>query len=575
MKYYFIALKKQTLNLILTILLLVVQATGIVLLPFFVAQIIDKGVALGNYDLIYLNIIYMVITLVITTIAMVLIARYSSKVSTNVGQEMRKYIIEHAQSISYEQLQNIGTDSLVTRTNNDITVIQSTTNMIIQMIIPTPFIIIASMVMIYFIQASLMFIPLIALVLFVIFTTLLILIASPVANKIQLNIDDIMLNVRESLTGVRVIRAFDRSKMMEAKMEESFVNFKNRMTRLFKIFSFFNPFVYVVMGLLMGLTIYFGTMLVFEQKMQVGQIITVSESVILMLSYLMMSAGVLAMIPRMYASIKRISHVLNLKPIITNGSNPITNIKDVESLSFENVSFSFTNSERILENISFKIEKNKTLAIIGSTGSGKSTIARLMLRLHDVGEGSVRINDIDIKDIDLTTLRDLIAYVPQKARLLSGTIKDNIIIGKQDATDKEIELALEISQAKDFVNNKPEKLNTRVGQGGNNFSGGQKQRLSIARAVLKDSPILLFDDSFSALDYKTDLALRQALKEKLNNKIFVIVAQRISTIIDADLILVLDNGKIVASGKHSDLINSSKEYIDIYNSQIMGEDSEK
>lgn len=397
----------------------------------------------------------------------------------------------------------------------------------------------------------------------------------PLFDRMQNALDTINRTVRESVIGVRVIRAFNRAKDSKARMDNSFENYANIAIKANKIFAGLLPLIMLIMNILTILIVWFGGRQVAAGGMEIGDIMAIIEYAMLTLFYLVMGAAAFIFIPRAQTCAKRINAVLDTVPEFekSNNHSKTDRGKDAAKVQFKNVTFRYDDAEEaVLHNIDFAVEKGKTTAIIGSTGSGKSTIASLLMRFFDIESGSILVDGKDVREYSQDVLRGKIGYVPQKAFLFSGTIADNLRHGKKNATEEEMLAACRIAQIDDFIINSEKGLKTRVSQGGNNFSGGQKQRLSIARAIIKKPDIYIFDDSFSALDFKTDARLRSALKDEVGDSAVIIVAQRISTILDADQIVVLDEGKIVGKGTHKDLLASCTVYQQIAHSQLSEEE---
>jgi ATP-binding cassette subfamily B protein len=375
----------------------------------------------------------------------------------------------------------------------------------------------------------------------------------------------------EAITGVRVIRAFDNSEYERERTNEAFLDYADNVIRLNRTFAVFSPLIWAVVGISMVAVLWFGSFLVLNGEIQVGGIIAVSEYTILLLISLIMSSMVIVMLPKMKACLDRTQEVLDTIPEIGDekAAKALGNPNNPAKIVFNQVSFSYRGAEEpVLQGISFACEQGKTTAIIGGTGSGKSTIASLMLRLYDVASGEITLEGVDIRQMTQHDLRERISYVPQKAILFSGTIADNLRMGNRQATEAELEHAARIAQAHDFIIGMEDGYERSVAQGGTNFSGGQKQRLCIARALVKKAPVYIFDDSFSALDFKTDATLRKALKKEMADAAVVIVAQRISTIMDADQIIVLEAGWMAGIGRHAELMKSCPVYQEIVASQL-------
>lgn len=576
MKYLLEYLKTKKMMLFMILITALVQAFGTLLVPYFVAKMIDVGIANKSIDSIILIGLQMLGAAGLTAFISLIGSYLCADLAASTGKYLREKLFDKTQLLSIQDFQNFGTASMITRATGDVTIIQQTVVMMTQMILPTPLILVAAIIMTYIVYPSLAYIPLVVVVVFVLVILVLFKKSRPISETIQKRVDTVNRIVRESLTGIRVIRAFDNSAYEKNRSDNAFGEYAENVIRLNRIFAKFNPLVWMIMGLAMVAVIWLGGNLVLQGHIQVGSITAVSEYTILMLIYLMMAAMVLVMLPRMLSCLERIEEVLDTEPEIADSRNTkdIEHHNDKNKISLNNVTFTYDGAEKpILENLSFTCEKGKITAIIGGTGSGKSTIAALMLRLHDIQIGDISVEGVDIRDLSQNELRDRISYVPQKSFLFSGTIAENLKIGNPDASIKELQHAIDIAQAKEFVSSLSKGVDSEVAQGGSNFSGGQKQRLCIARALIKKSPIYIFDDSFSALDYKTDVELRKALKSEVKESAVVIIAQRINTIIDADQIIVLDDGKIAGLGRHDELIKTCDVYQEIAKSQLNGEEA--
>lgn len=572
MKYLAQFLKEEKKMIFLIILAAGMQVYGTLMVPYFVAEMINVGIAQKNVHSIVLIGLEMLAAAGFTALISLWGSYLCADLAARTGKHLRERIFEKAQMLSVNDFNYFGTASMITRSTGDITVIQQSMIMAAQMILPTPLILVAAVVMTAAASPTLLYIPLAAMLLFLLVAYLLFRKARPISATIQKRVDAVNQVVRESILGIRVIRAFDNTEYERQRADDAFSEYADNMIRLNRTYALFNPVVWVVMGIAMAAVVWVGGFLVLQQTIQVGSIVAISEYTVIMLVFLMMSAMVLEMIPRVAACLERIREVLDTVPGIADLAETYGQLDtgNTQKIEFQNVSFSYKGAEEpVLEALSFKCEQGKTTAIIGGTGSGKSTIAALMLRLYDVQYGRILLEGKDIRGITQHDLREHIGYVPQKAFLFSGTITDNLLMGNKNATLEELRRAARIAQADSFISSLEQGYDSLVAQGGTNFSGGQKQRLCIARALVKKSPVYLFDDSFSALDYKTDAALRNALKHEMRDAAVVIIAQRISTILDADQIIVLDAGKIAGIGRHDELIENCGVYKEIAYSQLM------
>lgn len=570
MKYLKLFLKESKCKVGITLIMLLGQSVGTLLIPFLIAGIVDNGILKGDINEIINIGGQMILVLLITTVAAVLGSYYSADLAAVFGYYMRDKIFRKSQELSIHEFDTIGVSSMITRTTSDISNLQQTFGLILQLIVPAPLIIISSIIMTIHTSFVLALILILSVVIFIIFASLVLKKSIFISKRVQTKLDYINQVIRECITGIRVIRAFGNEKYEEDRAGTAFKSYATDMIKLNKIFAVLNPTIWLIIGLSIASIVWIGGVFSMNGTMEIGQITAVTEYSIITLSYLILATTTSVTLPKMKSCLDRIEEVLEINLEIQDLDMEKKCTKDNYAVvEFENVSFFYSGAEEpVIRNVSFSCNKGETTAIIGSTGSGKSTIANLILRLHDIDEGEIRINGVDIRCISQKELRDTIGYVPQKAFLFSGTIEDNLKMGYKDATKEDMKRALSISQSDSFVDKLPDGLKSEVSQGGSNFSGGQKQRLSIARALIRSVPIYIFDDSFSALDLKTDSTLRKSLKENMTESAKIIIAQRVSTIMDADQIIVLDEGKLVGVGKHSDLMKSCSVYQAIAKSQM-------
>ncbi|MGO5137628.1 ABC transporter ATP-binding protein [Clostridium butyricum] len=570
MKYLKLFLKESKGKVGITLIMLLGQSVGTLLIPFLIAGIVDNGILKGDINEIINIGGQMILVLLITTVAAVLGSYYSADLAAVFGYYMRDKIFRKSQELSIHEFDTIGVSSMITRTTSDISNLQQTFGLTLQLIVPAPLIIISSIIMTIHTSFVLALILILSVVIFIIFASLVLKKSIFISKRVQTKLDYINQVIRECITGIRVIRAFGNEKYEEDRAGTAFKSYATDMIKLNKIFAVLNPTIWLIIGLSIASIVWIGGVFSMNGTMEIGQITAVTEYSIITLSYLILATTTSVTLPKMKSCLDRIEEVLEINLEIQDLDMEKKCTKDNYAVvEFENVSFFYSGAEEpVIRNVSFSCNKGETTAIIGSTGSGKSTIANLILRLHDIDEGEIRINGVDIRCISQKELRDTIGYVPQKAFLFSGTIEDNLKMGYKDATKEDMKRALSISQSDSFVDKLPDGLKSEVSQGGSNFSGGQKQRLSIARALIRLVPIYIFDDSFSALDLKTDSTLRKSLKENMTESAKIIIAQRVSTIMDADQIIVLDEGKLVGVGKHSDLMKSCSVYQAIAKSQM-------
>ena len=509
-------------------------------------------------------------------VSAVVVGYMTSYISATFSKRTRKSLFEKVQSFSLEEIKKFKTSSLITRTTNDITNIQMFISMGLQMIIKSPITAVWAILKILGKGWQWSLATGISVVILLTVITFLMILVIPKFKIVQKLIDNINELTRENLNGIRVIRAFNAEKYQENKFEKANNDLTNTQIFTQKRMSIMSPLMYLIMNLL-TLSIYtIGASMLSNSGMFdrldifSNMVVFISYAMQVIMSFLML-AFIFIMYPRASVSASRVNEVLDTNTKILNGN--IISSSNLGKIEFKNVSFKYPDAdEYVLEDISFKANKGETIAIIGSTGSGKSTIVNLIMRFYDVTNGEILIDDINIKDYDTKYLYEKLGYIPQKAIMFDGSINYNISYGDKKIDDKKIKNAAKIAQADEFINKMKEKYDSNVSQGGTNISGGQKQRLSIARALAKDSEILIFDDSFSALDFKTDYTLRKELKEKESDKTCIIVAQRVGTIINADTIVVLDKGKIVGIGKHDELLKKCEVYKEIALSQLSKEE---
>ena len=555
-------------KLVMLFTFLAIQVIGTLTLPRITARIINYGVMAGDQDYVVRMGMLMLAVAVAAGVASVLGTYVSAWVSTLFSRNTRRRLFEHTQKLSYQDYRHFNTSSLITRATNDIEQLQSTFGMLFDMLLPAPFVFAFGLFLTWRSDSFMAFILLIVSAIMGAVFAVVVVVIIPLFGKVQKGLDKINERVSQYVSGVRVIRAFNRTKLETARMDESFGDFAKVNIKINRIFATMIPLVTLAMSLASVAIIWFGGIRVENNYMTIGDITAVLEYGILMLIYVVMAVFVSIYLPRAKVCAARIHEVLAYKPEISDGESSIDDNQDL-ILEFKDVNFRYSDAESpVLHNLSFVCKKGTTTAIIGGTGSGKSTVARMIPRLLDSSSGRVLLNGVDIKDIPQTKLREKIGFVPQKSFLFSGTIADNLRHGNPDATLEDIQQAAKVARADDFIEEYPDKYDTKVVQGGRNFSGGQRQRLAIARMLVKKPDIYVFDDSFSALDFKTDAALRLALKDVTHESIVITVAQRVTTIMDADQILVIDEGKIVSCGTHRRLLDTCSVYQEIAKSQL-------
>jgi ATP-binding cassette subfamily B protein len=510
-------------------------------------------------------------------------ALLNSSIATGFAKNVRDAVFQKVNRLSLTEFEKFGTSSLITRTTNDVQQIQGIFLFGLRIIVTTPVTLVTAITLTLGTNPLLVFVFAVSVPVIFIAIGITFKIASPLFEKVQKKLDQLTLVLRENLTGVRVVRAFNQEKKEAARFAKSNEELTQTNMLVSRTMSYLNPFVSLIFDLtylsifFVGFATFDGqTLAIGDVNVAFGDILSTAQYSSTLMFSLLMFAAILIMLPRARASAKRINEVLDTNSSIVDPTNPKTPITNQGRVEFKNVVFQFKDAQQpTLKNISFIAKPKQVTAIIGSTGSGKSSIINLIPRFFDVSGGQVLIDGIDVKEMKQTDLRSKIGFVPQQALLFTGTVKHNLSFGKPNATDEDIWQALEVAQADHFIKKYPEQLNVQVSQTGKNFSGGQKQRLAIARALVKKPEIYVFDDAFSALDYKTDIRLRNRLKSYTNSATVIIVAQRVSTIIDADHIVVLHEGEIVGQGNHQALLTSCSIYKEIVYSQLDPEEVEK
>ncbi|GEP21984.1 hypothetical protein FC71_GL000687 [Latilactobacillus sakei subsp. carnosus DSM 15831] len=553
------------------VLFMVIQVVSNLYLPNLTSDIVNNGIAKGDIDYIWQAGFKMLGFSLISILAAICNVYLAAKTSQGLGQKLRSDIYRKVINFSHDEMDQVGTSSLITRTTNDVVQIQNVAMMFLRMMIMAPIMLIGASFLAYQKNAQLTSIFVVVLPLMAIFIGVVMYFAVPLFKAMQKKTDRINLVFREGLTGVRVIRAFRRDKFEQERFDDANLDYTQNAKKVYSIMSVMLPVMTLIMsGTNIAIT-WMGGHLIADQAMQVGNLLAFMTYAMQILMSFMMLSMVFVFIPRAQASAVRINEVLDLQTPIENPENPKSFTDQTVSLAFDNVNFRYQNAEKLaLEKIDFQASAGQTVAIIGGTGSGKSTLVNLIPRFYDVEAGQVQVDGLNVKDVTLHDIHEQVAFVPQKANLFTGTIRENMQYGNPDATDDQIWHALEIAQSKDFVSELDGGLDSHVEQGGGNFSGGQRQRLAIARALVKRASVYVFDDSFSALDFKTDALLRKALKEdtEIQKSVVVIVGQRVSTVADADTILVLDEGQMVGKGTHAQLKATNATYQEIINSQI-------
>jgi len=566
-------LKPYRAILVLIVVLAFIQAITNLYLPNLMADIIDNGVVKGNTSYIWQTGGLMLLVALGGIVAAVVGVFFSSQVATGFGKIIRAKLFTHVAQFSLHEFDTVGTASLITRTTNDTTQVQQVLVMVLNIVITAPFTMIAGIILAVNQDAGLTWILVVTIPILVASIVLLMRQATPMFRIMQVKLDKLNLILDEGLTGVRVVRAFDRQQYEEQRFDEANLDLTDVAIRVNRVVAWLMPIMMLCLNLSSVAILWFGAMRINNGEMQVGALIAFLQYAMLILFSLLMVSMMFIMLPRAEVSAARIDEVLAMKPEIKDADQVMQADEKKGYVEFQHVTFSYPGAEEpALTNISFSAQPGQVTAIIGGTGSGKSTLVSLIPRFYDIDSGQILVDGVDVRDFSQDHLRAKIGFVPQKAVLFSGTIAENIRYGKEDASAEEVRHAAEVAQASEFIAERVDGFQSVIAQGGTNVSGGQKQRLSIARALVRKPEIYVFDDSFSALDFKTDARLRTALKNEVRESTVLIVSQRVSTVMDASQIIVLDDGRIVGIGTHRALMKTCEVYREIVSSQLSTEE---
>ena len=567
-------LKPYIFPIILMIGLTYIQVMAALQLPDYMATIVNEGIIQENQPLIWDTGIKMLLVTVVGAISTIAVGYIAAKVGTGFGKSLRKEVFSKVESFSLTEFNKFSIASLITRSTNDVQQIQMVLTMMFRMVISAPITGILAVTKANQMAPSMTWIMWVAVVALIVIIAVMLVMTLPKFEIIQKLIDKLNLVTRENLTGLRVIRAFNTEKDEEKKFDK--VNRELMEVNLFvhRLMAFLQPAMMLILNLTTIAIIWIGSHLIETGNLQIGDMMAFMQYALQVIIAFLMVSMLFILIPRASVSAKRILEILETKPVIIDPKKPKKPKKYMKGVvEFKNVTFAYPDADiPVLQNISFKAKPGETTAIIGGTGSGKSTIVNLIPRFFDVTSGAIFVDGVDIREMKQKELREKIGYIPQKGVLFSGTVESNIKYGAPDISADEVKKAAEIAQASEFINKLGKKYKANIAQGGTNVSGGQKQRLSIARALATKPEIYIFDDSFSALDFKTASKLRKDLKEETKDSTVIIVAQRISTILDADQIIVLEDGEIVGIGRHEELMKTSKVYREIALSQLSEEE---
>ncbi|MTR41290.1 ATP-binding cassette domain-containing protein [Streptococcus parasanguinis] len=570
MLYIWSYLKKYTkwlaLNLFSAVLFVIVNLG----LPTILARMIDEGINPRDVDRLYFWGWVMFAIILLGIVGRIILSYAVGQLTTTMVRDMRNDLYAKLQEYSHREYEQIGVSSLVTRLTSDAFVLMQFADSMLKMGVITPLMMVSSVLLILTTSPSLAWIVAVSVPFLAVVVWYVAVKTRPLSEKQQKTLDHLNQFARENLTGLRVIRAFAREEFQEDKFAAENEVYAENSNKLFKLTGLTEPlFVQIIIAMIVAI-VWFALDPLHDGSLKIGDLVAFIEySFHALLSFLFL-ANLFTMYPRTAVSSRRLKKIMDMPISIDPNENGVTETTSRGYLEFDNVTFAYPGETEspVLHNISFQAKPGETIAFIGSTGSGKSSLVQLIPRFYDVTLGKILVDGVDVRDYNLKALRQKIGFIPQKALLFTGTIAENLRYGKEDASVQELEQAAEISQAKEFIDSHEERFDTHLAEGGSNLSGGQKQRLSIARAVVKDPDVFIFDDSFSALDYKTDATLRKRLKEVTGDATVLIVAQRVGTIMDADQIIVLDQGEIVGRGTHDELMESNEIYREIANSQL-------
>ncbi|MHA6534588.1 ABC transporter ATP-binding protein [Paenibacillus sp. BAC0078] len=577
-------LKPFRLAVAAVLILVFLQSMGDLYLPTLMSDIVDKGIVQGDRSYIWRIGGFMLLVAAGGALCSIIASYLSAKIAAGFGKNTRSRMFNHVENFTLHEFDKLGTASLITRTTNDITQVQTVLTMMLRMMVGAPMMMIGGIIMAVSEDAKLSLIFVVVIPLLIGAILFIGMKGLPLFKAIQVKLDKLNRVLREHLTGIRVIRSFNRISHENERFTEANRDLTDTAIKVNKIMAGLMPLMMIVMNFSMIAILYYGGIRIGDGDLQVGSLMAFIQYAMQIMFSLIMVSMMFVLIPRASASALRINEVLDMQPEITDPTaaqlqtTATATRKDGRDgmrgfVEFDNVSFSYPGAEQpALSGISFSARPGEITAIIGGTGSGKSTLLSMIPRFYDVIEGAVRVDGVDVREMTQEELRSKIGYIPQKAVLFTGTINENIRYGKEDATEEEIIHAAKVAQAFDFVSAMKDGFNSEIAQGGGNVSGGQKQRLSIARALVRKPEVYLFDDSFSALDFKTDAKLRAALKTETTESTVVIVAQRVSTVMDADRIIVLDEGQIAGMGTHRELMENSDVYREIVSSQLSEEE---
>lgn len=579
MKRLLIYLKRHPLATLFAPLFKMLEASFELFVPLVVAKMIDIGIYQKNAGYLW-RMGALLVLLGIIGFGFAITAQYfAAKSAVSTGRDLRNDLFAHINTLSFKEIDTLGTSTLINRMTNDVNQVQNGINMFLRLFLRSPFVVFGAMVMAFTVdvKAAIPFVIVIPALAVVVFAILLI--TMPLYKNVQKQLDDVLLSTRENLLGIRVVRAFNRQESEMESFEKKSLQLFFRQIHVGKISALLNPVTYVIINLGIIAILWSGGNQVYLGRLTQGQVIALINYMSQILVELIKLANLIILLSKAIASLNRVNNIFDMQPSIKEegaflaSKPPIGSVAGTAAVEFSNVSFSYNEkAKEVLSNITFKAMSGQTIGIIGGTGSGKSSLVNLIPRFYDIQNGSVKVDGSNVKTLNPVSIRKHIGMVPQKAQLFKGTLRENMRWGRKNATDEEIYQALEIAQAKEFVDSKDQGLDLMIEQNGSNLSGGQKQRLTIARALVKNPDILILDDSASALDFATDARLRKAIKKQIQNRTVFLVSQRVSTIRNADQILVLDDGTLAGIGTHEELLRENEVYQEICASQLSKEE---